>query len=137
MPKNKKKGYSVTCTAYGQWRIWGSSRKHPCLLPPPPPAHFPVRPVPAYNVKAIALSIFSEMLRFKSSIPPCIIKYYNLRQSIKKAVQCYLYRLWAVEDLNLRRLSQQIYSLPHLTTRETPQKTITVPKPYGRAVFRI
>ena len=28
---------------------------------------------------------------------------------------------WGVEDLNLRRLSQQIYSLPHLTALETPQ----------------
>ena len=29
---------------------------------------------------------------------------------------------WGVEDSNLRRLSQQIYSLPHLTTLETPRK---------------
>ena len=29
---------------------------------------------------------------------------------------------WGVEDSNLRRLSQQIYSLPHLTALETPHK---------------
>ena len=29
--------------------------------------------------------------------------------------------LWGVEDSNLRRLSQQIYSLPHLTALETPR----------------
>ena len=29
---------------------------------------------------------------------------------------------WGVEDSNLRRLSQQIYSLPHLTALETPRK---------------
>ena len=28
---------------------------------------------------------------------------------------------WGVEDSNLRRLSQQIYSLPHLTALETPR----------------
>jgi hypothetical protein len=41
----------------------------------------------------------------------------------KKGVirSCEQLLLWGVEDLNLRRLSQQIYSLPPLTTRETPQ----------------
>ena len=40
-----------------------------------------------------------------------------------------LRNFWGVEDSNLRRLSQQIYSLPHLTALETPQLTQT-------AVFR-
>ena len=31
---------------------------------------------------------------------------------------------WGVKDSNLRRLSQQIYSLPPLTARETPPVTI-------------
>ena len=29
--------------------------------------------------------------------------------------------MWGEEDSNLRRLSQQIYSLPHLTALESPQ----------------
>ena len=33
--------------------------------------------------------------------------------------------------MNLRRLSQQIYSLPHLTTLETPQSENGVDKKYG------
>ena len=31
------------------------------------------------------------------------------------------HKLWGEEDSNLRRLSQQIYSLPHLTALESPQ----------------
>ena len=50
------------------------------------------------------------------------------QQGIKKAVQCYMYRRWGVEDSNLRRLSQQIYSLPHLTALETPQKNMPLLK---------
>ena len=30
--------------------------------------------------------------------------------------------MWGEEDSNLRRLSQQIYSLPHLTALESPQQ---------------
>ena len=36
--------------------------------------------------------------------------------------QSAIFFLWGVKDSNLRRLSQQIYSLSPLTTRETPQK---------------
>gem|GEM_PF-1439417 len=36
--------------------------------------------------------------------------------------------LWGEEDSNLRRLSQQIYSLPHLTALVSPQNNFNLIK---------
>ena len=59
---------------------------------------------------------------FESSTPHLYSKVLILLRKHKKSGTVLpIPLIWGVEDSNLRRLSQQIYSLPHLTTLETPR----------------
>jgi len=58
----KKKRRSVELRRFdGEWRIWGSSRGHPCPLLPPPPARSRRIHAPRLSVvKACALALKQE-----------------------------------------------------------------------------
>ena len=55
------------------------------------------------------------------STPAFAVNFSLTARAKKKRRSVYYAAVWGVEDSNLRRLSQQIYSLPHLTALETPR----------------
>jgi hypothetical protein len=57
---------------------------------------------------------------WKAEVLP--LNYTRLSQSPRQQNSCETFIWWRGEDLNLRRLSRQIYSLIPLTTREPLQK---------------